>query len=198
MKSTLRPEAHKVVTDLQNRGLTVHIVSGDNVSAVEHVATTLGIPHENIAAGKTPAEKCDYVKALRDAGKTTLFCGDGTNDAVAVAAADVGVQLEASSSAGGSASDVTRATADVVLLGSLEGVPRLLDVSKAAYRRIVFNFVWSAVYNVLAVLLAGGAFVKVRIPPAYAGLGEIVSIAPVIVAAMSMTWWKGWRKGKRE
>merc|ERR1712098_216970 len=93
--------------------------------------------------------------------------------------ADVGVQI------GESASDVTRGTADVVL-GGLDGVLGLLDVSKAAYRRILFNFGWSATYNVLAVLLAGGAFVKIRIPPAFAGLGEIVSVLPVVVAALTM------------
>jgi len=81
---------------------------------------------------------------------------------------------------------VTRATADVILLRNLDGVVNLLDVSKAAFRRITFNFIWSAIYNVLAILLAGGAFVKVRVPPAYAGLGEIVSVMPVIIAALTM------------
>ncbi|KIX07704.1 uncharacterized protein Z518_02358 [Rhinocladiella mackenziei CBS 650.93] len=105
-------------------------------------------------------------------------CGDGTNDAVAVAQANVGVPIESS--------NVTRATADVVLLSDLEGIVHLLDVSEAAFRRVIFNFVWSAIYNVFAILLAAGAFVKVRIPPAYAGLGEIVSVLPVVVAALTM------------
>ena len=180
LKSTLRPEAARVVEKLQKRGITVHIVSGDNASAVAHIASILEVT--NTAASRTPAQKKDYVESLSEAGKTVLFCGDGTNDAVAVAQADIGVQIEASSS-----SDITRATADVVLMSAnLEGIVHLLDVCKAAYRRIVFNFVWSAVYNVLAVLLAGGAFVKFRIPPAYAGLGEVVSVGPVIVAALTM------------
>jgi Cu2+-exporting ATPase len=113
------------------------------------------------------------------AKKVVLFCGDGTNDAVAVAQADIGVQM-------GAASDVTRATADVVLLGGLDGLPALLDLSRRSFRRIAFNFAWSAVYNVLATFLAAGVFVKVRIPPAYAGLGEIVSVVPVVAAAMTL------------
>jgi P-type E1-E2 ATPase len=110
-----------------------------------------------------------------------MFCGDGTNDAVALAQADIGVQL-------GTASDVAGAVADVVLLGSLDGTLALLDISKRAFRLIVFNFTWSAAYNVFAILLASGAFVKFRVPPAYAGLGEIVSVVPVIIAAVSLLW----------
>jgi Cu2+-exporting ATPase len=78
------------------------------------------------------------------------------------------------------------ATADVVLLGGLEGVPALVELSRRSFRRIAFNFVWSAIYNIFAILLAGGAFVKVRIPPAYAGLGEIVSVLPVVIVALSL------------
>ena len=111
-----------------------------------------------------------------EAGKVILFCGDGTNDAVAMAQANIGMQIESSS-------DVTRATAGVVLLNNLDGVIHLLDVSEAAFRRVRFNFVWSAVYNTAAILLAAGALVKVRIPPAYAGLGEVVSVLPVIAVA---------------
>ncbi|EXJ61975.1 hypothetical protein A1O7_02407 [Cladophialophora yegresii CBS 114405] len=177
-KARLRERAAGVVRELQRRNIAVHIVSGDARRVVEDVATDIGVPREYVAAERTPSEKQEYVRQLMEAGKTTLFCGDGTNDAIAVAQAHVGVQIESSS-------DVTRATADVVLLHSLDGVVSLLDVSKAAFRRITFNFVWSAVYNVLAILLAAGAFVKVRIPPAYAGLGEIVSVLPVIVAALT-------------
>ncbi|EER30057.1 copper-translocating P-type ATPase, putative [Coccidioides posadasii C735 delta SOWgp] len=183
LKSNLRAEVRSVVEKLRDRNISMHIVSGDEHKAVEDVAASVGIPRQNVAARKTPAEKRDYVKSLMDRGKVVLFCGDGTNDAVAIAQADVGVQI-------GSSSDVTRATADVVLLSGLEGLIFLLDVSTASFRRIVFNFVWAAVYNVFAILLAGGAFVKVRIPPAYAGLGEIVSVLPVIIAALSMAGMK--------
>ena len=108
-----------------------------------------------------------------------LFCGDGTNDAVAVAQAHLGVQI-------GATSDITRATADVVLTGGLEGIPALLDISKQAFLRIMFNIVWSGIYNSCAILLAAGVLVKARIPPAYAGLGELVSILPVILVTMTL------------
>ncbi|KAL8687971.1 MAG: hypothetical protein Q9224_005005 [Gallowayella concinna] len=179
LKSTLRPEAKAVVQGLHRRNITCHIVSGDGAKVVDDVAQTVGIEDHNVASCQTPSSKQTYVKNLIDQGKTVVFCGDGTNDAVAVAQAHIGVQI-------GSTSDITRATADVVLTGGLDGISTLLDISKQAFVRIVFNFVWSAVYNFFAILLAAGAFVKVRIPPAYAGLGEIVSVLPVILVAMSM------------
>lgn len=178
LKSRVRNGATAVIQELRHRNIAVHLVSGDARRVVESVATEMEIPLENVAFERTPAQKQAYIRTLMDAGKITLFCGDGTNDAVAVAQANVGVQIESSS-------DVTRATADVILLRNLDGVVNLLDVSKAAFRRITFNFVWSAVYNLLAILLAAGAFVRFRIPPAYAGLGEIVSVLPVIIAALT-------------
>jgi len=179
MKSNLRDEAPAVIEELRRRNIQTHIVSGDAPKVVEDVASTVSISLENVASRQSPADKQKYVHDLMAQGKVVLFCGDGTNDAVAIAQANVGVQI-------GSSSDITRATADVILLSGLEGILALIDVSKAAFRRMVFNFAWSAVYNVLAILLAAGAFVKVRIEPAYAGLGEIVSVVPVIVAALTI------------
>lgn len=179
LESTIRDEAKAVLTALHSNNIKTHIVSGDHARTVDAVALSLGMEPSNIASRHTPSQKKEYVSALQADGKVVLFCGDGTNDAIALAQANVGAQL-------GSASDVAGAVADVVLLRGLEGVLVLLDVSRRAYVRIVFNFVWSAVYNVFAILLAAGAFVKFRIPPAYAGLGEIVSVGPVILAAVSM------------
>lgn len=179
MKSNLRDEAPAVIAELKRRNIQTHVVSGDAPKVVKDVANTLSIPAENVVSRQSPADKQKYVHDLMAQGKVVLFCGDGTNDAVAIAQANVGVQI-------GSSSDITRATADVILLSGLEGIFILMDVSKAAFRRMVFNFVWSAIYNVIAILLAAGAFVRIRIEPAYAGLGEIVSVMPVIVAALTI------------
>lgn len=184
LRTRLRAEAKKVISQLSRRKINLHIVSGDQRQAVESVAGQVGI--SSFAAQCTPSEKRDYVAGLMAEGKNVMFVGDGTNDAVAVTQADVGVQIASVLSA----SDVTRGAADVVLLNGLEGIPFLLEISRVSFRRMAFNFGWSAVYNVLAILLASGAFVNVRIPPAYAGLGEIVSVLPVIFAASTMLFTK--------
>ncbi|GAB7360846.1 hypothetical protein MBLNU230_g0832t1 [Neophaeotheca triangularis] len=187
MEATLRSEAKQVIATLHKRNIATHIVSGDHTRAVAAAARALDVEPTNIASHRSPQQKKEYVEALQANGKIVLMCGDGTNDAVALAQANVGAQL-------GTSSDIASAVADVVLLRGLEGVPVLLDVSKQAFARIVFNFVWSAVYNVFAILLAAGAFVKVRIPPAYAGLGEIVSVGPVILAALTLMMGMGARE----
>jgi len=117
---------------------------------------------------------------------TVIFVGDGTNDAVALAQATIGVHMS-------SGTDVAQSAADVVLMRqSLEGILTMINISQAAVLRIKFNFGWSFVYNVLALLFASGALVNARngvaikIPPQYAGLGELVSVLPVIAVAVGL------------
>ncbi|KAI1044277.1 hypothetical protein LB504_013018 [Fusarium proliferatum] len=182
LSAQIRPEAVRIISELKSRNINVHLVSGDQIKAVQAVAASVGIPAENVVGERTPPEKRDYVASLMEHGKRVLFCGDGTNDAIAVAQANVGAQM----GGGLTSSDVTQGAADVVLLNGLEGIPFLLDISKVSFQRMYFNFVWSAVYNILAITMASGAWVEFRIPPRYAGLGEMVSVVPVILAANSM------------
>jgi len=184
LRARIRADAVATVAKLRKEGIRVHLVSGDQNKAVQAVAAAVYIDRANVASQRTPAEKREYVAALMaQLGKVVLFCGDGTNDAVAVAQADIGVQLSHSDAV---ASELTRSAADVILLSGLKGIPFLLEISRASFKRVAFNFIWSAVYNVFAILLAAGAFVKVRIAPAYAGAGELVSILPIIIAALTM------------
>ncbi|CDM36106.1 hypothetical protein DTO013E5_9810 [Penicillium roqueforti] len=187
LEDSLRADAPHVVNTLQRRGVTVHVVSGDDEGAVQNVATNLAIPESNIRARSSPADKQVYIKDLLGSlsggeEPIVIFCGDGTNDAVALAQATIGVHIN-------EGSDVAQSAADVVLMRPyLSGLLTMMDASKVSMRRIKFNFVWSFVYNTFAVLLAAGAFVNVRIPPEFAGLGELISVLPVIIAAVLLRW----------
>lgn len=177
-----RPGAHKVISLLASRGITVHMISGDGEGAVNKVAHTLNIPKTQTRWRLKPIEKQRYVHELQKEGKIVLFCGDGTNDSAALRQADVGVHMN-------QGSDVAKSASDVVLMAvRLQDILVLLDISRAAYRRIIANFAWSFLYNTVAILMASGALRKVRLKPAFAGLGELVSVLPVILVAFQMTW----------
>ncbi|KAF2098307.1 Cu2+-exporting ATPase [Rhizodiscina lignyota] len=191
LSNTIRREARTVVDRLRSQGVAVSIVSGDNLNAVHYVADQLNIGHSDAIGRCSPADKDYYIRGIcaQNPNAVVMFCGDGTNDAPALKRAHVGVHIA-------EGTDIAGAAANVVLVRpDLRGVLLAIDVSKAAYRRIVFNFSWSALYNLLALTMAAGAWVKFRIPPAYAALGEIVSVLPVIGIALSLRWSKFGQRG---
>lgn len=187
LEDELRPDSMETVKALQRRDVSVHLVSGDDDGAVQILASKLSIPNDLVRSRSSPADKRDYIQKLL--GKTTdrkqsviVFCGDGTNDAVALAQATIGVHMN-------EGTDVAQSAADVVLMHpSPAGILTMMNASRKCVNRIKFNFMWSFVYNAFAVLLAAGAFVNARIPPEYAGLGELVSVLPVIAAAVLLRW----------
>ncbi|EEU40720.1 uncharacterized protein NECHADRAFT_33309 [Fusarium vanettenii 77-13-4] len=189
LEDELRSDAASTVDALQKRGVSVHMVSGDDDGAVQALASKLGIASDNVRSRSSPADKKDYIQTLlgneADRKKpVVVFCGDGTNDAVALTQATIGVHMN-------EGTDVAQSAADVVLMRpSLAGILTMMNASRKSVNRIKFNFLWSFVYNTFAVLLAAGAFVNARIPPEFAGLGELVSVLPVIAAAVLLRWSK--------
>lgn len=196
LTDSLRSESQSVVTELHKRNIDVSIISGDDAGAVDAIAAQLGIPSSNVRSRCAPADKQGYLQTLHESSpKTiTLFCGDGTNDAVALAQAHIGVHIGSLSTSPGS--DIASTAADATLLRpDLRNILTLLDLSRAAFYRICLTFIWAFTYNLLAILLASGALTaagpSVRIEPQYAGLGEIVSVLPVILIALQLKTFKG-------
>jgi len=183
----LRPETISTIHSLNKRGIATSIISGDHPEAVNAVAMQLSIPPENVRARCSPSNKAVYIKSLLATPKSiVLFVGDGTNDAVALAQASIGIHMN-------SGTDIAQSAADIILMNSsLHGILSIIDLSYAFRRRVLFNFIWSAIYNLGAILLAAGAFEslnsRVRIQPRYAGLGELVSVLPVVAVAVSLRW----------
>jgi Cu2+-exporting ATPase len=182
LQDTLQPETASVVTELRRRNIELSIISGDNEETVKGIANQLEIPLSHVRSRCSPADKQTYIKSITTEHSVVIFCGDGTNDAIALAEAAIGMHVN-------SGTDIAKSAADAVLIRSnIRGIIALIDLSEAFYRRVLFNFVWSFVYNTFAILLAAGAFPNVRIEPQYAGLGEIVSVLPVIAVGVQLRW----------
>jgi P-type Cu+ transporter len=202
----LKPEAAAVVEALRARGLEVHVLTGDNWRTARAVARRLGIadlndeaapwgggggggwagsaaaaPSSRVTAEVLPAGKADAVRALQRRGRVVAVVGDGVNDAPALAAADVGVAL-------GSGTDVAVEAADyVVMRDSLGLVLAALDLSKAVYRRIRWNFCWALGYNLVMIPVAAGALypaLRLRLPPWVAGGCMVASSVSVVASSL--------------
>jgi Cu+-exporting ATPase len=202
----LRPEAIEVVESLRKRGIDVWMLSGDNPSTANAVGKQVGIPSENIIAGVLPAQKADKVKYLQQILKprrgtgfqsallssnkrnraTIAMVGDGINDAPALAAADVGIAVA-------SGSDVAVQSASFILVHSdLRAVLTLVSLSRAVFRRVILNFVWAALYNMIALPVAAGvlypitttAGTHVRLDPAWAALAMALSSITVVASSL--------------
>ena len=185
LSASIREDAQDTVSQLVKRGIKVSILSGDERGAVQKVADDFPNLLQDTRFHYLPLEKQTYIENLMKKPKTVvLFCGDGINDSAALAQADVGVCISNVAEAAAMAADV------VLTTPCLSRILDLVDISRDASGRVQFNFIWSALYNLVAILYAAGAFVNTRLPLAYAGLGELVSVLPIVLVALQMKWKK--------
>jgi P-type Cu2+ transporter len=142
----LRADAATVVTALRDRGITVHLLSGDRDAVASAAAAEAGIVHWT--GGVTPAGKVAALAALRDQGRRVLMVGDGLNDAPALAAAHVSMSPA-------DAADISQTAADLVFRGDrLSPVLDALSTARRADRVVRQNLAFALVYNVVAVPMA--------------------------------------------
>lgn len=143
----IREEAAEALQTLRSNGIR-HMVmlTGDNKSVAEKVANQLGIDH--VHAELLPEDKVEKVRACKESGGRLAMVGDGINDAPAIAAADVGIAM------GGTATDVTMQTADVILMSDkLDKLPYAIRLAKATIRNMKQNTYFALI--TVAMLLVG-------------------------------------------
>jgi Cu2+-exporting ATPase len=170
----IRPESREAIDRLHAAGIEVVMLTGDARVVADAVAAELGI--DKVFAEVLPEDKAKKVDELRKQGKRVAMVGDGVNDAPALVTADVGIAI-------GAGTDVAVEAGDVVLVRSdPRDVPRIIELSKASYRKMVQNLWWAAGYNVVAIPLAAGVLAGrgFLLPPAAAAI--LMSASTVVVA----------------
>lgn len=172
------PDAIKT---LHAQGIRIVMLTGDNRRTAEAVAKTLGI--EEVEAEVLPEDKGRIVKKLRDEGKIVAMAGDGTNDAPALAAADVGIAM-------GTGTDVAMESAGVTLLkGDLTGIVRARKLSVATMNNIRQNLFFAFVYNTAGVPVAAGVlypFFGILLSPIIAAAAMSLSSVSVIANSLRL------------
>ena len=182
-----RAEAPQVVTMLHALNKRVVMLTGDNQVTAECIASQVGIPSTDIISNVLPEEKSNVIVELQSKGEHVVMIGDGINDAIALTTADVGIAI-------GSGSNIAIEAADVVLIkANLLDVVTCLKLTKAAFRVITLNFTWAFLYNLVGIPIAAGLFYPLfglAIPPALAGLSELLSSVPVIIFSLLLQLYK--------
>jgi len=174
VEDQIRPESKEAVTELHRLGMRVAMITGDSKTVANSVARRIGI--DEVAAEVLPADKAAAVKRFQVGGKTVAMVGDGVNDAPALATADVGIAI-------GSGTDVAVESAGIVLVRSdPRDVVGAIELSRAAYRKMIQNLVWATAYNIVAIPAAAGLFVRwgVELPMSVGAVA--MNLSTIIVA----------------
>ena len=147
---TLKEDSPRAIRELQNMGIRVVMLTGDNQRTADASGRQAGV--DEVIAGVLPDGKEAVIRKLQESGKVAMV-GDGINDAPALTRADTGIAI-------GAGTDVAIDAADVVLMNSrLSDVPAAIRLSRATLRNIHENLFWAFIYNIIGIPLAAGVFI---------------------------------------
>ena len=143
----IKEESARAVKELQNMGIRVVMLTGDNERTARAIGRQAGV--DEVIAGVLPEGKESVIRSLKEKGKVAMV-GDGINDAPALTRADMGIAI-------GAGTDIAIDAADVVLMKSkLDDVPAAIRLSRATLRNIHENLFWAFIYNLVSIPIAAG------------------------------------------
>ncbi|MBZ5687378.1 MAG: heavy metal translocating P-type ATPase [Acidobacteriia bacterium] len=175
VEDEIRPESNEAVKELHRLGIRVAMITGDSKTVADSVAKRIGI--DDVAAEVLPADKASAVKRFQADGKRVAMVGDGVNDAPALATADIGIAI-------GAGTDVAIESAGIVLVRSdPRDVVGAIELSRATYRKMIQNLVWATAYNLVAIPVAAGLFVRWGLDLPMSVGAVAMSLSTIIVAA---------------
>jgi len=165
----IREESKEIVNELENMGLKIAMISGDNKKTAEAVARKLGI--EKVLAEVLPSEKAAEIKKIQKEGEKIIFVGDGINDAPSLVQADLGIAM-------GNAQDIAKEAGQIILVqNNLKKVVEAIKVSRLTFKTIRQNLFWAFGYNVIAIPLAMAGFLNPVIAAAAMAFSSVSVVA---------------------
>ena len=181
---TIKEDSPKAIKEMQNMGLHVVMLTGDNEVTAKAIAENVGV--DEVIAGVLPDGKESVVRNLKQKGKV-IMVGDGINDAPALTSADIGIAI-------GAGADVAVDAADVVLMKSqLSDVPAAIRLSRATLHNIHENLFWAFIYNTIGIPLAAGVFIGVlgwQLNPMFAAAAMSLSSFSVVTNALRLNFFR--------
>ncbi|MBE99828.1 heavy metal translocating P-type ATPase [Flavobacterium coralii] len=176
---TIKGTSAKAIKQLQDKGIAVYMLTGDNNETAAAVAKDTGIT--NYSAGVLPQYKLEFIRQLQQQGKTVAMVGDGINDSAALAQADVGIAM-------GKGSDIAMDVAKITLIsGDLLKVPQAIRLSAQTVATIRQNLFWAFIYNVIGIPVAAGVLYPVNgflLSPMIAGAAMALSSVSVVTNSL--------------
>ncbi len=177
----LKPSAAAAVRSLQQMGLTVVMLTGDQATTAHAIAQAVGITQ--VIAGVKPAQKAATIQRLQQQGQRVAMVGDGINDAPALAQAELGLAM-------GTGTDIAIATSGITLLSrDLMAIPTAIQLSRATQRNIRQNLFFAYIYNVLGIPIAAGVlypWLGTLLNPVIAGAAMAFSSVSVVTNALRL------------
>jgi len=177
----IKKTSQKAITELQNNGIEVIMLTGDNKKTAQAVAEQLNLKHYK--AECLPEDKLNEIKELQQQGKVVAMAGDGINDAPALAQSDVGIAM-------GTGTDIAIESASITLVkGDLQGILKAKKLSHDVVKNIRQNLFFAFAYNVLGVPIAAGVlypFFGLLLSPMIAALAMSFSSVSVITNALRL------------
>ncbi|MBX3254427.1 MAG: copper-translocating P-type ATPase [Chitinophagaceae bacterium] len=179
----IKPTSRRAVHKLQQAGIEVHMLTGDNEATARAIAKEAGILH--FKANVLPGQKLEFIKQLQQQKKTVAMVGDGVNDSAALAQADVGIAM-------GKGSDIAIESAKMTIVsGDLAKVPEAIRLSRKTVSTIRQNLFWAFIYNMIGIPIAAGVLHPINgfvLDPMIAGAAMALSSISVVSNSLRLKW----------